>query len=587
MNESVTTTRISVEKPWMKHYSEEVRNLPNPKMTAYRYMTESNADRQNETAINYYGNKIKHATLKNNIDETANAFAAAGVKQGDIVSFLSVATPETIYCVYALNKLGATANTIDPRMDTESIRRAVVDSGSKIFVVMNVVYEQKVAPIVDDIKQDLIITVSASQSLPFIKRIAMNLKVKANVPYSDKIITYNDFLAKGKGTTAVEAPYVGDAIFSIPYTGGTTGFAKGVMITNDGVNSTAHNFRYSGLYYEKGETFLDIIPIFTSYGMCCGMHMPLSIGLVLIPIPKFDLSQYGKLYKTYKPNHSVSTPAFYETLMRSKELQNMDLSFLKCLGSGGDTMNKGLEKKLGEFTKSHGMKYPISQGYGLSEASAAVSFCVNDIYKSGSVGIPSITITAGIFDEESGKELGFNEIGEVCVAGPSLMKGYYKRQEETDNVLRVHEDDGMTWLHTGDLGYIDEDGFLFIIGRIKRMITRFDGHKVFPVNIESLVARHKEVNNCSAVGVADMDRTQGHYPVVFVEFADYVDNKEEFCKKIFKECNALLEERGRPVSVVAIDKIPLTGSGKNDFRTLEKENEHFDYKAWNKSIGIE
>ena len=223
MSESVITKRISVEKPWMKHYSEEVRNLPNPKMTAYRYMTESNKDRQGEVAINYYGNKIKHAELKKNIDATANAFAAVGVKKGDIVSFLSVATPETIYCIYALNKLGATANTIDPRMDIESIRRAVVESESKIFVVMNVVYE-KIASIVDELKQDLIVTVSASQSLPFIKRVAMNLKVKANVPYSDKIIAYNTLLAKGKGTTAVEAPYVGDAVFSIPYTGGTTGF---------------------------------------------------------------------------------------------------------------------------------------------------------------------------------------------------------------------------------------------------------------------------------------------------------------------------------------------------------------------------
>ena len=586
MSESVITKRISVEKPWMKYYSEEVRNLPIPRTTAYRLMTESNADRQNEVAINYYGNKIKHAELKKNIDETANAFAAAGVKEGDIVSFLSVATPETIYCIYALNKLGATANTIDPRMDVESIRRAVIESESKIFVVMNVVYE-KIASIVDELKQDLIITVSASQSLPLIKKIAMNLKVKTNIPYSDKLVAYNTFLANGKGTTAVEAPYTGDAIFSIPYPGGTTGFAKGVMITNDGINSTAHNFRYAGLDYEKGDTFLDIIPVFTSYGMCCGLHMPLTLGLVLIPVPKFDLTQYGKLYKTYKPNHSVSTPAFYETLMHSKEVQNMDLSFIKLLGSGGDTMNLGLEKKLNEFMKSHGMRYPITQGYGLSEASAAVSFGINNVCKTGSVGIPSISITAAVFDEETGKELGCNEIGEICISGPSLMKGYYKRKEETDNVLRKHEDDGLTWLHTGDLGYIDEDGFLFIIGRIKRMITRFDGHKVFPVNIESLVARHKEVNNCSAVGVADMDRTQGHYPVVFVEFGEGVDDKADFCKKIFNECNALLEERGRPVAIVPIDKIPLTGSGKNDFRTLEKENEHFDYKAWNKSIGIE
>ncbi len=585
MHETVTDKRISVEKPWMKHYPDSVKNLPTPKTTAYRYMTESNADRQSATAINYYGKKISHGELKKSIDATADAFAAAGVKEGDIVSFLSVATPETIYCIYALNKLGATANTIDPRMDVESIRRAVVESESKIFVVIDVSYE-KIVPILDKINQELIITVSAAQSLPFIKKAAMRLKVRTNIPYNDRVIKYTTFLAKGKGTAAIEASYKGDAVFSIPYTGGTTGFAKGVMITNDGVNATAFNLMNSGIIHEKGDSFLDIIPVFTSYGMCCGLHMPLVLGLVLIPVPKFELSQYGKLFKTYKPNHSISTPAFYESLMHSKELQDMDLSFLKCLGSGGDTMNKGLEKKLNQFVKSRGMRYPITQGYGLSESSAAVSFCVNDIYKPSSVGIPSLTITAGVFDEESGNELGCNEIGEICITGQSLMKGYYKRPEETANVLRKHEDDGLTWLHTGDLGYIDEDGFLFIIGRIKRMITRFDGHKVFPINIESLVARHKEVKNCSVIGVSDMDRTQGHYPVVFVEFDEYVDDKENFCKNLFNECNALLEERGKPVTVVPIDKIPLTGSGKNDFRTLEKKYESFDYKTWNEKIGI-
>lgn len=585
MNQAVEKKRISVEKPWMKYYSEDVRDLPRPETTAYRYMTEANADRLNEVAINYYGRKITHGALKNNIDAAADAFAAAGVKEGDIISFLSVATPETIYCIYALNKLGATANTIDPRMDIESIRRAVAESESKIFVVMDVVYE-KISPIASELNQELIIAVSASQSLPLIKRIAMKLKVRTSLPYSKKLVSYNTFIKNGKGTSAVEAPYSGDAVFSIPYTGGTTGFAKGVMITNDGINSTAFNFVHAGLDYEKGDTFLDIIPVFTSYGMCCGMHMPLTLGLVLIPIPKFDLSQYGKLYKTFKPNHSVSTPAFYESLMHSKELKNMDLSFIKLLGSGGDTMNLGLEKKLNEFMKAHGMRYPITQGYGLSEASAAVTFGINNVCKTGSVGIPSLSITAGVFDEETGKELTYNEIGEICIAGSSLMKGYYKRKEETENVLRRHEADGKIWLHTGDLGYIDEDGFLFIIGRIKRMITRFDGHKVFPVSIESLVARHKEVKNCSAVGVADMERTQGHYPVVFVEFIEDIDDRNDLCKKIFKECHALLEERGRPVAVVPIDKIPLTGSGKNDFRTLEKENEHFDYKAWNAFLNI-
>ena len=159
------------------------------------------------------------------------------------------------------------------------------------------------------------------------------------------------------------------------------------------------------------------------------------------------------------------------------------------------------------------------------------------------------------------------------------MKGYFKRQEETDHVLRLH-DDGQYWIHSGDIGYMDEDGFLFIKGRVKRMITRFDGHKVFPVNIESRVAKRDIVRNCAAIGVNDRDHSQGQYPMVLVELAKGVEDKEAVCKDIFDECNKKLEERGRPVAVIPVDQIPLTGMGKNDYRTLEKEYADYDYKAW-------
>ena len=253
----------------------------------------------------------------------------------------------------------------------------------------------------------------------------------------------------------------------------------------------------------------------------------------------------------------------------------MDLSFLYTLASGGDSMNEGLERKLDVFRKEHNMKFPLAQGYGMSELSAAASFCVNDVYKRGSVGIPSLTVNVGIFDPETGKELGYNRNGEVCVTGPSMMKGYFNNPEETAYVMRTHED-GKVWIHSGDLGYMDEDGFLFIKGRIKRMITRFDGHKVFPVNIESMVHEHESVKNVCVIGVDDRGHGQGQYPLVMIESEDGVD-KEKLCKEVFDECQARLEERGRPVAVLSIDKIPLTGSGKNDYRTLEGIYSKFDY----------
>ena len=570
--------KISEEKVWLKHFAKDVTEQPLPHCTAYQYVKQNNADRLNSVAIHYYGKDITHGELQANIDACANSFAALGVKQGDLVSFLTVALPETLFALYAVNKLGATANMIDPRMDIESIRRAVKESGSKILIVIDIAFP-KVTPIMEDIQQDYIISQSAARSLPLVKKIAKTLMTKTNVPYSDKVVDWKTFLAKGQGVKAVEAPYVGDAVFAITYTGGTTGFPKGVMLTNDSINSSAFNFKYSGLVYEEGDRFLDIIPVFTSYGMCCGMHMPLAIGLQLVPIPKFDPNEFGKMVKDFRPNHMISTPAFYETLMNSKEVQNMDLSFITTLASGGDTMNEGLEKKLDEFMKSHNIRYPITQGYGMSELSAAASFCVNDLFKSSSVGLPAITTTISIFDEETGEELGYNQLGEVCATGPSMMKGYYNRPEETDHVMRKHAD-GKVWVHSGDLGYMDEDGFLFIVGRIKRMITRFDGHKVFPVNIESMIASHEEVLNCSAIGVSDRERSQGHFPMVLVELADTVTDKEAFCKKLFDECNERLEERGKPVAVLPVDAIPLTGSGKNDYRTLEKEYGDFDYLAW-------
>lgn len=567
------------EKIWMNQFPHEAAEVEIPKCKIYTHLKASNKDRLDGVALNYYKNKITWKELFKMIDNAADAFAAIGVKEGDVVSFLSVAVPECIAAVYALNKIGAAANMIDPRMDTKSISRMIRESGSKVLVTIDLAFP-KVRKIFKEIKQKKIIVQSPTSSLLFVAKVAMNIKNKNDIYYDDVVLTWKTFMAGGRYVKAKEAQYVGDATVAIAYTGGTTGFPKGVMLTNDSMNAVVVNFRHCGLYYEAGQRFLGIIPIFSTYGMVCGMHMPLCLGCELVPIPAFSADKFGKLIRQFRPHHMISTPAFYEMLMDSKEMKNFDLSFLITLGSGGDTMNEGLEQKLKHFMKTHNIKYPLAQGYGMSELSAAASFCVNDIYKPFSVGVPSVTTTIGIFNPETGEELDYNEKGEICVTGPSMMKGYFNQPEETAYVMRKHED-GRLWIHSGDLGYMDEDGFVFIIGRYKRMITRFDGHKVFPVNLESMVSEHEAIHNCVTIGVNDRGHGQGQYPLVIIE-ADVGADKEALCREIFEFCDENVEERGKPVAVLAIDEIPLTGMGKNDYRALEAQYKDYDYTQWKK-----
>ena len=577
MTDVKSPVKISEEKVWMKYYSEESKNAPMPRCKAYDYILERNKDRLDAPALHYYGRDISFRELMSRVDDAANAFTALGVKEGDIVSFLSVAIPETIASVYALNRIGAAANTIDPRMDIESICRMIQGSGSRILVVIEMAFP-KVKAIQSRINQDFIIVQSPATSLPLFKKVVKTLTTKNDIPYTDRVMSWKAFIQRGHGTTAIDSPYTGDAIVAITYTGGTTGIPKGVMITNDSMNSVGLNFIHSAVFHEDGDRFLGIIPIFAAYGMVCGMHMPLCMRLTLVPIPRFIPTEIGKLVRTYRPNHLISTPVFIELLIGSREVQDMDLSFLYTLASGGDSMNEGLENRLNEFRKKHNMRYPLAQGYGMSELSAAASFCVNDVYKQGSVGIPSLTVNVGIFDPETGEELGYNRNGEVCVTGPSMMKGYFNNPEETAHVMRKHED-GQIWIHSGDLGYIDEDGFLYIKGRIKRMITRFDGHKVFPINLESYIAGRKDIHNCAVIGVNDREHSQGQYPLALIETMPGADQWET-CSEIFRYCDKGVEERGKPVAILAVEDLPLTGMGKIDYRALEKKYANYDYRNW-------
>lgn len=560
----------SQEKVWLKYLPEECRNAVIPEQTIYDYIKEVCQSRPNGKAIYYYGTSVTYGEMLKKIDQAAEAYYALGVREGDYVSFLTVTLPEAIYSMYGLNKIGAVGNFIDPRMDVQRIMDAIEGVKSKVLVTIDLAWP-KVVWLRNKLKQDYIVSISANDSLSLIAKAYRTLttKDKPQVPYDGKtVLRWKDLMAQGKGG-AKQVAFKKDSVATITYTGGTTGTPKGVMLTNDGMNCMAQSFAFSGVDYQHGERFLEIMPIFASYGVGCGIHMPFAMRQENVIIPKFTPDELGALIKKYRPNHMMGVPSFYERIMHSKDLWDMDLSFLKTTGCGGDTMNPGLEERFNKFMKEKGGLYNLSQGYGLSEMTGAATCCYSHVYKDDSSGIPLFCNSVGIFDPETGEELDYGKEGEVCLTGRGMMLGYHNNPEETDKIIRTHAD-GTKWIHSGDIGYMDEDGFLYIRGRIKQIIIKFDGHKVFPVQIEGIINRHKAVAACTVVGIQDPDHAQGSVPLGVVELKKDIpaEQKETIRKEILQMCDELLEERGKPSDVTFIDEMLHTALAKHDYRAL-------------------
>lgn len=564
----------SQERPWLKYYPKASRDAMKVEGSIYNYLEKTVKSYPDGKALYYYGTRFTYKEFLNKVDRCADAFYSLGIRSGEIVSFLSVATPESIFAMYGLNKIGAISNFIDPRMDAQRILDTINLAQSNVLVSLNIALH-KVESIYDKLALKNIIVQSATDSLSPLKKIGYKLKeISPLIPKWDKLILWEDFISESISGVAKKSSFLKDDLAMITYTGGTTGHPKGVMLTNRGLNAMAESFRLSGVDHDPGDKFLNIMPIFASYGVGCGLHMPLAMKFENILIPDFGVDRIAKLVKKYKPNAMMAVPSFYDRLMSEKIMKKADLSMLKTTGCGGDTMNPGLEERFNTFLKQHGGKYPLSQGYGMSETSSASAACFSNVYKDKSAGIPLLAATVGIFDTETGEELGYNQEGEICVTGDLMMKGYFNDEEETKSVMKKHAD-GNIWIHSGDLGYLDEDGFLFINGRIKRMIIRFDGHKIYPAILEGVLSQYEKTTLCAVVGIKDPNHNQGELPVGIVKLDNTYTDEEKFSirREILKMCDDVCEERGRAADIIFVDEMPYTPMGKIDYKKLAKTYE--------------
>ena len=560
----------SIDKPWLKYYSEEALNAKLPACTIYDYLYESNKDYRGRTALNYFGRKISYGELFENIEKAARALKQNGVGKGSIVTVLMPTLPETVYLFYALGKIGAIGNMVDPRTSAEGIRDYIQEVGSELLIAVDVVLP-KAADILSKTTIKKVLVISPADSLPPVMRTLYKVKQGKSPKINSLCIRWKSFIAEGTayiGDTDTE--YERNLPVVIVHTGGTTGRPKGVLLTNENLNASAVQCQISGLDFQRNHTWLNIMPPFIAYGVGNGLHLPLIVGMEVILIPQFDPKKFDELLLKHKPNHLTGVPSHYGNILNSPKMKNQDLSFVIEPIVGGDSMNIELENQTNHFFGTHNGKCRIVKGYGMTEVSAAVSVCATKACnKIGSVGIPFTHTTISIFDPETNEELPYNQQGEVCMTGPNTMLGYYENPEATSEIVIRHKD-GLDWVHSGDIGYMTEDGMLFIVDRIKRMIVRHDGFKVFPSMIEKTIASHEAVQSCCVVGIPDKEHSQGKLPAAHVVLApEFSGQKSDVQQQLTALCQKELPEYAQPVDYVFRDNLPLTSIGKVDYRALE------------------
>ena len=562
MEEKKLTGYPSIDKPWLQYYSEEAIHAPLPDGSMYDYMTACNAERMNEPALNYFGRKITHRQLQTEIDRCARALIACGVKAGDVVSLCLLAVPEAVYLLYAVNKLGAVANFLVLNATPQELHEQIVAAKSKVVITVDLA-EKQITEAVKDSCAEQVISVSLAQSMPPVAAVLFRTKAK---PAPTTLTSWNSFTEAGKNVDAIYPTVAKERAAVIEYTGGTTGKAKGVVISNGAANSVAFQYKCTNghLLFSKGEKFLDILPPFYAYGIFVGVHTPLCNCLENVQIPDPSPQNFPRVLLKYKAQHFTGGPLHLNKLVEYAQHRHVDLSFVKTAAFGGDGMSEEWKASTTDFLKSHGAKCGIVTGYGMTET--AGTFCTSTCQSTQM--IPFARNNIKVRDIDTEQELLCEQEGEICVSGPSLMTTYLNHPKETDEVMWV--EDHVRWLRTGDLGYVSKDGHLIITGRIKRILWAMSGdvvYRVYPMAIEKVISSHTAVKQCAVVGKADGER--GYLVVAYV-VPHSNDEWQQIQAELAVLCRKELSETSWPYAYHPMDKLPITPAGKVDFRALER-----------------
>ena len=561
----------SIPAPWEKYYTKEELNIKIPNISMYEMVKRSSIKYPTNRAIYYMGKSINYTELVRKIDKAAISLSEMGIKTGDIVTIMMPNIPEALYVLYGLNKIGAVANMLHPLSAEEEIKQSLVSTNSKALFTCGMFYE-KLENIIKDTPVLYVVFASPVDSLnPFV-RLAYNIKEagkhKKYPKHNSLFMNLKQFYKLGRGKKDTVSGHFGkNAAAVILHSGGTSGTPKNVVIQNRAFYLGAIQTGDICLHLKPGDSCLAIMPNFHGFGLSVCMHTALTLGCFTTLVPQFDAKKFDILFDKAKPTIVLGVPTLFEALLNCHNIKNLDLSNIKYLVSGGDVLPKSLEDRVNAYLKEHGSEGQITQGYGLSEALAAVTLAFREVNKSGSIGIPLPGNYIKIINPANRKTLPYGEVGEIVVNSRAFMMGYLNNESDTNEALQVH-DDGRVWLHTGDLGYMDEDGFIFYKGRSKRMIIT-SGYNVYPSHVEEVIEAHPDVLQCTVVGVPHPYKQEvGKAFIVLKEgkHSLFVKNDiKSYCKKNLAKYMV-------PYIFVFRKQLPKTKLGKVDFMALKNDD---------------
>ncbi len=557
---------------YQQYYSKDEWKLVIPEGSIYDFVMERSIGKDHLNAISYYGNKISYPMFIKQIDEAARAFRCQGIRAGDVVTICMPNTPEAVISFYALNKIGAISNMIHPLSGANEIKDYINSTKSVMLVMIDLVYE-KVKDILKETDIYKTIVVSAKDSMPIWMGVAYTVtkgvSVKRPNP-SEAFIYWKDFIAKGKRYDGeVHTYHDPNAIALILHSGGTTGTPKGILLTNRNINAEAAQI-IDKFKVEEGWSILTIMPVFHGFGLVVSIHAPICLGLEANLLPTFDPKSFDRVVMKNKPNFLVGVPTLFEAFLNNADrMKNEDLSFIKFCVVGGDTMSLPQQRRMNVFLAEHGSKAKMIVGYGMTESVAATITTVGAPDREGAIGIPFPGMHVKIVDPVTREEAKTGEDGEICVSGPTVMVGYLDNEKETNEALQIH-DDGHIWLHTGDIGAMDEDGVVYYHQRLKRMIIT-SGYNVYPQHIEKIIEEHEAVLQCTVIGVPHPYKVQ--VAKAFIVLRNDYKESGSLKKSIKEHCEMNLAAYAIPKEFDFRQSLPKTLLGKVDYRKLESEHE--------------
>ena len=560
-----------VKTPWKDHMGGVPMHLDYFEGTMFEKVEAIAKEYPNNIAFDFMGKSTTYRQMIMEIERCAKALKTIGIREGDKVTIAMPNCPQAIYLFYAVNLVGGIANMIHPLSAEKEIEFYLNESESVLAITLDQFYD-KFERIRQNTKVINIVIASVKDALSKPIRAGYMLTAGRKVqkiPDDAPVLMWKDFLRLSRScfykTYKVKRASEDPAV--ILYSGGTTGTTKGIVLTNKNFNALAQQITATNPMFRPGDKMLAAMPLFHGFGLGVCIHSMLANGGRCILIPRFTAKSYAKQIVKYKCNFIAGVPTLYEALLRLPSMDGADLSSLKGVFSGGDSLSVELKKKFDKFLYDHKAVIQVREGYGTTETVTACCLTPPHMHKEGSIGVPFPDTYIKIVEPGTDHELPYGEEGEILLSGPTVMKEYMKHPDETAQTLRTHAD-GLTWVYTGDLGTMDDEGFVFFKGRAKRMIIS-SGYNVYPAQIENLLDAHEMVQMSCVIGVPDAYKMQK--VKAFVKLNPGVPANDETRQAILDYCAKNVAKYAMPYDVEFREELPKTLVGKVAYRVLEQE----------------